>query len=62
MIDGVVASCYPSVHHDLGHIAMTPLHWFPRMTKWIFGDDNGFTGYALINEELGRWLHPNGQL
>ena len=25
IVDGVLASCYASVDHDLGHIAMVPM-------------------------------------
>ena len=35
MVDGVLASCYASVNHDLGHIVMTPIRWFPEMVQWV---------------------------
>ena len=50
MVDGILASCYPSVDHNLGHIGMTPLRWIPRMVDQICGEDNGFKGYAAITE------------
>ena len=39
VVDSVLASCYPSAHHDLAHIALTPIRWFPKIFEWIFGDD-----------------------
>ena len=29
IVDGVHASCYGSFNHDLAHMAMVPLRWFP---------------------------------
>ena len=51
IVDGVLASCYATVQHDVGQIVMTPLRWFPRMTEWILGDT---TNYVDMAEELGR--------
>ena len=34
VVDGVLTSCYPSVPHDLAHIVMLPMTWFPRMDPW----------------------------
>ena len=56
VIDGVLASCYPSAHHDLAYIGMSPIRWFPKILKWIFGDENGILGYVRIAEELGMWV------
>ena len=58
VVDGVLASCYPSAHHDLAHIAMTPIRWFPKILEWIFGDDYGIIGYVRIAEELGLLVTP----
>ena len=58
MVDGVLASCYPSAHHDLAHIGMTPIRWFLKIFEWIFGDENGFQGYVRMCEELGMWVIP----
>ena len=54
VVDGVVVSCYPSYHHDVVHIGLTPLNWFPDATDWIFGGDNGFSVFVKIEEFLGR--------
>ena len=58
MVNGVLASCYPSADHDLAHFAMIPIQWFPSTTEWIFGEENGFQSYVTIIEEFGRWVLP----
>ena len=62
LIDGVLASCYPSVHHDILHIGMTPMRWFPYTTEWIFGVDNGFPTYVYTAGGLGIWIMPDEQV
>ena len=60
VVDGVLASCYASVDHDLGHIAMAPMRWFPGMMGWLFGDDDGFSVYARIGNNLQGVIIPEG--
>ena len=60
IVDGVLASCYASFHHDLAHIAMTPIRWFPGVIEWIFGEKNGSSVYVDLVGDLGRWLLPHG--
>ena len=62
VVDGVLSSCYPSVPHDLAHIVMLLMTWFPKLIEWIIGDHNGFQGYVMIFGELGKWILPDGQL
>ena len=52
VVDGILASCYPSIDHNLGHIGMTPLRLFIWMVEQIYGEDNGFKGYAAITEHM----------
>ena len=56
IVDGVLASCYPSTHHDLGHIGMTPMRWFPEMMQCVFGEVYGFSLYVGITESVGKWM------
>ena len=58
VVDGVLVTCYPSAHHDLAHIAMTPIRWFPKIYEWIFGDEIGIQGYVKMTEGLGLWVLP----
>ena len=60
VVDGVLASCYATVDHDLGHIAMTPIRLFPGMMGWIFGEDEGFSVYARIGQNLKSVIRPEG--
>ena len=41
IVDGVLASCYASSDHDLVHIIMAPIQWFPGIAVWVFGKDKG---------------------
>ena len=58
MIDGVLTSCYSSFQHDLAHIGMTPVQWFPGVMKWLFGVDGDILAYVSITKELGRFILP----
>ena len=62
IVDGVLASCYPSADHDSAHLGMKPLHWFPEIIQWIFGEENGFSAYVRIAEELGKCILPDQQI
>ena len=60
VVDGILASCYASTDHDLGHFGMKPIHWFPKIVDMIFGDDKGSSAYANIIANGGKYLLPNG--
>ena len=61
MVDGVLASCYASVNHDVAHIGMTPIRWFPDMIHWVFGKDEELSAFADTANELGKWILPYKQ-
>ena len=58
MVDGVLASCYASCNHDLAHLGMTPIGWFPYITELIFGYENGYITYAKVAGDMGNLLLP----
>ena len=58
VIDGMLASCYAFSDHDLAHITMTPMLWFPEMIEWIFGMEKVSQGYVSILADLGQLLLP----
>ena len=58
MVDGILASCYASVDHDLSHIGMTPMQWFPKIVQWVLGKDGGLSGFVKITKELSKWILP----
>ena len=58
IVDGVLASCYVFSDHDLAHFAMTPIRWFPQITKWVFGENNGSPDFVQIAENVGIWVLP----
>ena len=62
MVDGVLASCYASIDHDMGHIGMMPLRWFPEVLEWMLGEGIGSESYVQFAGELGKAVLPSGQL
>ena len=57
IVDGALASCYAhSPGHDLAHIAMTPVRWFPGILQWIFGEDIEMPVYLDIAADVGNWI------
>ena len=61
VVNEVLASCYPSVHHDIAHFGMTTIQYFPQLIMSIFHEENGFSGFVKIMEEFGRWVNLNSQ-
>ena len=62
IVDGILASCYPSADHDISHIVLVPIQWFPEMVDWIFGDDSGLQVYIKILEHVGRSMMPHASI
>ena len=52
MVDRILASWYASVDHNLAHFGMTPLRLFLWMLEKIYGNNNGFQGFAVIAEQM----------
>ena len=61
IVDEILASCYASLDHDLAHIVMKPIQWYPKIIQQIFGEEYGFPAFIRTAEELGKWLMPYGQ-
>ena len=53
-----MVSCYASADHELAHLTVKPIIWFPEIFQWIFNDDSGFSVYAKFAADLGKWLLP----
>ena len=58
VVDGILASCYASFDHDVAHIGMIPIRWFPEILHWLFGEKNGPQGYVNFAKDIGRFLFP----
>ena len=56
VVDNILASCYPSADHNLAHIAMASMRWFPWMIEQVYGKGNGFPGYVEISNLMGRLM------
>ena len=52
MVDEILASYYASVDHNLAYFGMIPLRMFLWMVEQIYGDNNGFQGFAAIAEQI----------
>ena len=61
VVDGVLASCYATVNHDLAHIGMTPVQLLPDFVQWIFSEEDGFSAFAKTIQYLRRAILPYGQ-
>ena len=61
LVDGVLNSCYADFDHDLVHLTMTPMQWFPEIIDGIFGHGTGFPAYIRIARELDIMMLPYGQ-
>ena len=61
MVDELLASCFALTSHDLGHFGTVSIRWFPQITQWIFGENNGSYDYVNIAEYFGLWIIPHDQ-
>ena len=59
VVDGVLASCYATVDHDMGHISTAPIRWFPWMMNWIFGENNGNPVFVDVLTHVGTLGLPH---
>ena len=55
MVDGVLASCYASSDHDLAHLVMLPMTWFPDILERIFSTEEGWQVYLKVFQGH-RWM------
>ena len=60
VVDGVLASCYAIVDHDIAQIVMKPIQWYPGVIELIFGNENGVSAYINVAKTIGRWLLQEG--
>ena len=61
VVDGILASCYIEVNHDLAHLTMMPMQWLPNMLKWICGEDEGFPVFVNMAKQFSTFMLPSGQ-
>ena len=61
IIDSVLASCYTSFDHELAHIGMTLMHWFPEVVQYIFGEEIGFPVFIKIMTKICKAIMPEEQ-
>ena len=51
VVDGVLASCYGSFNHDVAHIIMAPMRWFPGTMEC----DPGKRGWLCLSQLFHRF-------
>ena len=62
VVDGVLASCYGNVDHDVAHMALTLIRWFPQILNWIFGVDDGTPVVVDLVERFGEFSLPDANV
>ncbi|ROT75640.1 hypothetical protein C7M84_005818 [Penaeus vannamei] len=55
-VDGVLASCYASVTHDLAHAALSPIRWAPEWA--VGGQREGTMPFVSLLKWVARWVVP----
>ena len=60
IVDRVLASCYAFSDHEMAHIGITPMRWFPRLIEMIFGKDNESPDFLNVVGELATIAFPPG--
>ena len=60
MLNGMLASCYAFSDHDLAHLMLAPMQWYPHIMGWIFGIE--YPDYISILTDLGGLLLPFNSL
>ena len=55
-MDGVLASCYASFDHDIQHIVLQPLLWFPSLMDLLLGEEESLNSYVTILEHVGEMM------
>ena len=60
VVDGVLASSYSSIDHDIAHLGMAALRWIPEIVVWVFGNDKNIPGFVMIATDLSRGVLPYG--
>ena len=61
VVDGILASCYATYDHDMVHVTMAPLRWFPQMTHWIFGEKDGIPLFVNLIKEMAELAPASAQ-
>ena len=56
LVDGVVASCYATFNHDIQHVVMKPLLWFPSIMDLLLGENKSMHSYVTILEHVAGMM------
>ena len=61
LVNNFHVSCYASFEHNIAHVAMAPLRWFPWLLNWSTYIE-GVQPYVHYMKKLGRILLPTSLL
>ena len=59
IVDGILASCYAFYDHEIAHIGITPMRWFPWLIERIFGKDNKSPDFLNVIGDLAKIVLPS---
>ena len=58
IVNDIYASCYAAISHNVAHIGLAPMRWFP----WLLDSDPNLQGarpYVKFLKQLGIYLLPD---
>ena len=58
MVNGMLASSYSFSDHDVAHLMLAPMQWYPDIMGWIFGIEQESPAYVSTLTDLGALLLP----
>ncbi|ESO83678.1 hypothetical protein LOTGIDRAFT_236513 [Lottia gigantea] len=56
VVNNIMASCYSSVDHNLGHLALTPIRWYPGLLGNYQGE--GYSPFVKALKMIGHLILP----
>ena len=62
MVNRIMVSCYAVSNHNLAHLMLAPMQWYPDIMVWIFGIEKESPGYISILTDLGGLMLPFNSL
>ena len=62
VVDYILASCHASCDHDIVHITLVLVRYFPQLIMWIFGEEDGLSSFIKISLHFHKWVIANNHL
>ena len=58
VVDGILASSYAFLGHDLARVGMIPIRLFPQLMEFLFGDDIVSPVFVNVIKHMGELILP----